>query len=352
VKLTLQVIAPETAHGYFGALRSYLEQLNSSDAVLRAGFAYVTLGGVQSLLSHLRSVPCWDLLAKEFVVGIHHAITEPSALDALRSIQNTQIRIYLPGRTLTAHSIGDIPTFHPKFLTVTNKRADKLNFLVAGSANLTSFAVGYQPRNYELGVSLSAVAEESVGDGSTFRQWWMPLWKSARLLDDNLLSKYAEIRRLSLEKNPLLQLASEVPPSIATARHFFIEAGAASGPPGQRHQIEFSEALARFFGPTKQHRVDLTLFASGNSWRGRPLSFKKTTYGVPIWRLGMPTQASGGEPIAERAVKFTRTSRASEFEIEVADCGDAQFRRWIKAANSTGHLGATRGGRSRRFGFY
>ena len=66
----------------------------------------------------------------------------------------------------------------------------------------------------------------------------------------------------------------------------------------------------------------------------------------------MPTQNSGGEPIAERAIRFSRTDDPNAFEFEITDRQSRTFTGWENAANTHGHLGATHGQRSQRYGFY
>jgi hypothetical protein len=68
--------------------------------------------------------------------------------------------------------------------------------------------------------------------------------------------------------------------------------------------------------------------------------------------LGMPTQATGGEPVAHRAIQFRRTDQAAAFHFEVADVGSAAYNGWVRQSNLRGHLGATHGSGSRRYGFY
>ena len=73
---------------------------------------------------------------------------------------------------------------------------------------------------------------------------------------------------------------------------------------------------------------------------------------MEIWRLGMPTQTMGGEPIAERAILFAKTGKRNEFTCDVADVGSAPFQAWVSSANLNGHLGTTHGQRPRLYGFF
>jgi hypothetical protein len=338
-------------HNLLDPLAEAISSVPAADGVVRAGFAYATLGGVQRLLSCAGTSPNWEKVSKEMLIGVHHAITEPAALEALRVVPGAEVRVYLPGGKLKRTAFDARPLFHPKTLAVSGG-GKGLRLLHAGSSNLTASAMGERPRNHELSVGVLAKSGVSLDPDGVFQKWWAALWDESRLVDRVLIRRYAKLRRDVLEKNPILLAAAEVPASIAEARYFFAEVGAGSGPPDSRHQIEFPESLVEFFGAAMRGRRDLTLRSGGVSWDKRPLSYKTTTYNVEIWRLGMPTQTAGGPPIAERAIRFERTDDSEVFEFAVVDVDDDEFRRWEGAANLDGHLGATHGQRSRKYGFY
>lgn len=348
--LQIEAIVPQKTHGYFNGFRQVLADAGTDNVVVKAAYAYATLGGVQSFLDSVSTVAQWSQVPKQFIVGVHHAITEPAALEQLMGIAKADVKIFIPNKRISRKSFIANPTFHPKVLGVTSLKGDRLHYLIGGSANLTGFAIGAVPRNYELGIAVSA-KQHHLDPKRIFAKWWKPLWDYARPLNSNLLSSYASLREQEFNANPILQMQTEVPSTIANAKFFFIEVGAGSGPVGARHQVEFSEPLVRFFGPPKRHRLDLTLISNGSTWRGRPLSYKKTTFDVEIWRLGMPTQTSGGVPVAERAIGFWRTNSKLRFEFEVVDIGSKQFKQWLSNANAQGHLGATHSERHRRYGF-
>ena len=350
MRIQIATVTPAASHDYFARFAAALQTSDAAAAVVRAGFAYATIGGVESLMEKVESVSHWTQMSKQFLIGVHHGITEPAALDRLRRIPRAELRLVIPTRALSVASLTARPLFHPKVLAIDDRATSTTRFLQAGSANLTSFAVGAQPANYEIGLSIYSKGP-SLDQRRVFQQWWGQAWGQARRADVRLIEQYAAVRHLAFEGNPILRMSSEVPDSIETAEHLFIEVGAASGPPGQRHQIEFPESLVRFFGKPKLARRDIALRSGTHVWDQRPLSHKRTTYGVDIWRLGMPTQTSGGEPIAERVIKFRRLA-PHEFEFEIADNGSRKVTRWAKLANAVGHVGATHGLRGRRYGFY
>lgn len=325
---------------------------NARDGRLLSGFAYATLGGVRDFVSHLEGRPPWKPISKQFVIGIHNGITEPAALELLRTLNRSEVRVFIPNGTLNRQALVATPLFHPKVFAVTSVKTGKVTFLQAGSANLTSSALANVPRNYEFSIGLSADGSSSIDSHSSFGKWWSRLWIHSRVVNKSLIERYADLRLKVLEQNPILRHAAGPPSEIQTAKHFFVEVGAGSGPPGFRHQVEFPESLAAFFGEPERHKRTLRLSRKGVLWHDRPLSYKVTTFDVEIWRLGMPTQNSGGDPIAERAIRFTRTVDPDAFEFEIADTDSSKYAGWENSANLFGHLGATQGLRARNYGFY
>lgn len=350
MRFELSCITPGASHqllrGVAEALASFAEPL-----LLRAGFAFVTLAGVERFIEEVGSIHSWSATQKRFVVGLHDGITEPSALERLRKLKAAQVRIFIPGGQLRAVALIGRPLFHPKVIAISALNAPKLLFLQAGSANMTKAAMGAEPSNYEFAISLSRSHEVSI-DKQAFEQWWSAIWSASRPLDRAILESYAELRRSLLTHNPVLRFTSEAPAGIASANFFFCEVGAASGPPNQRHQIEFPGSLASFFGKLRRTRRDLRLQRGKTIWDDRPLSYKKTTYGVEIWRLGMPTQTTGGIPIAERAIGFWRKKKPNDFRFDVVDTNSSAFTDWVRQANLDGHLGSTHGARPRQYGFF
>lgn len=344
-------VSPGSPHELFDSFDQALGA-SSNDARFLAGFAYATLEGVHRFISHAEITNAWGPISKRFVIGIHHGITEPSALDFLRGVNKSEVRIFIPGGKLTTQALVATPVFHPKVFALTSSNTKVVRFLQVGSANLTSAAISDLPKNYEVAIALRAGGQASLGATLKFTNWWSKIWTESRAVDKNLIARYADVRLKVLDQNPILRHAAGVPSNIQGAQYLFLEVGAASGPPGLRHQVEFPESLAAFFGKPVPYRRDLTLSKAGTTWPARPLSHKVTTYGVDIWRLGMPTQNSGGEPIAQRAILFKRTNDAKTFEFDVADTQSKAFTEWKNAANTLGHLGATQGQRPRVYGFY
>lgn|GEM_PF-5748981 len=343
-------VAPERRNVAFDRLRAAFG--NGNAGLLLVGVAYATRDGVDALLRALRPANAWPSIQKRILIGIHQGITEPAALELLLSTPKSDVRAYVPGNTLNVGVFSRAPTFHPKFLALTDSTVGNIVFIQVGSANLSAGAVGPRPKNFELSIAVEKNSVLSPQSKQDFAAWWSRLWASSKRVDDKFITAYAKLRLQLLERNPIIRQIAGAPIGIQTARNFFVEVGAGSGPPGLRHQVEFPRALAAFFGKPLRGKRQLTLASHGASWPKRPLSYKKTTYNVEIWRLGMPTQVGGGVPIAERAIMFRRSDEPDKFEFEVADVGDNDFSKWNQEANLRGHIGATHGSRPRLYGFY
>jgi len=329
-----------------------LGALEPRTSVVRAGFAYATLGGVQQFCTRVNSGPAWESIEKQFVIGLHQAITEPSALVALANLSHSTVKVFNPRNRLTFATFRDSPVFHPKVVALCTGNADSLRFIHSGSANLTSAALASPSSNIEFGLAIASTGTEHLDRDERFNTWWTSLWTQSRAIDENFIKKYAALRAVVLNDNPILRHAIDPPEDLDDSEYFFLEVGAASGPPEKRHQVEFPETLAKFFGPVYRGSRRINLTNGRHVWADRPLSFKTTTYGVEIWRLGMPTQTTGGEPIAERAIRFAKTNDTDTFAFKIVDTDSVAFRRWSSRANAVGHIGATKAQRSRVYGFY
>ena len=339
-----------TSPGRHTRIASFLGSLitQNGPSRIRAGFAYATDSGVSALLAEIHQSPSWRGLTKQFIIGISQGISEPNAIRKLSGLNNSETRIYIPTRRLERSSLYSTPLFHPKFVCFDGTSPNSTLFVSSG--NLTGAAVGPMVRNFELSVSIELERSQEGILQNEFEPWWNGIWQAARPVTNAVLARYAELREETFVANPDTLALLDPPPGIDAFKHLWIEVGAASGI--ERHQVEFTEALAVYFGPVMQHRVNLTLRKGADAWNDRPFSHKRTTFGVDIWRLGTPTLTMGGEAIQNRAIRFTRTTRPLDFEFEVADLGSPAIRAWEQAANLYGHMGRTRGSHPRRYGIY
>ena len=321
------------------------EYLKADEIVsITGGFAYATLSGVSRLIDALDSQGMKSI-PKDVVVGIHQGITEPRAIRVLSDLPNTQVRVFANSKKPTMKTLFENPIYHPKFVSAIDKKGRAV--WIVGSANLTNAALGANGSNFELAVISSISKRENDRISLDIASWRKLQEGNLRKPNDTFLDAYSEARISALKANPSLVPLAEWSGDIAQAKWLFLEVGAGSGM--DRHQVEFTEGLAQFFGKPKTSRIDLRLGEGNALWSGRPLTPKVTTFGVTIYRLGMPTVKSGGEPIAHRVIRFERTDEVDRFRFNVTDSNSASHSDWMSDASLYGHLGLTSGGR--QFGY-
>lgn len=340
-------IRPNAAPHYF-PLFSTAVSVADPPPQLRGAFAFLTRSGIGTLLSHVSNATNWPRIRKRFLVGISQGITEPEGLRRCVAIPNAECRIYVPRRRLDRDALYAVPLFHPKVLCLDAPDGQHNAFVLATSANLTGSAVGNRPRNYEFGIGLTTDTSTHASFVATFDPWWRDMWSDALPVTEARLQQYATLREQSFRRNPDALRLAERPTWIRNAAQLWIEVGMASGI--ERHQVEFNETLAAFFArPVRRKRV-VTLRSQARSWNDRPLSHKQTTFGVDIWRLGMPTVKKGGVPIQSRVILFSRTNTPLIFDFEVANAGSQRVADWQHESNLRGHIGKTQGANSRTYG--
>jgi hypothetical protein len=142
-------------------------------------------------------------------------------------------------------------------------------------------------------------------------------------------------------------------PGIRTAKVLWMEAGAMSGPPQHRHQIEFPNEIAEFFDEAARENEVIYMRLPGDDPVWRPLTYRGTDYGqwTDIWRLGLLTPRMGGPPYAERVIRIdkVRESRNMVYELRVADLGSKDAVDWQRRSRYTGSTGGPAG---RNFGIW
>jgi len=311
----------------------------------RFAFAYVTSSGLQVLLRQLARFDTWEATRKKWLVGVHHGITEPRALEQLRSSERSHVRLYAGGSTLNLRSLVSGDRLHAKVACFDAGTQHQPTLLVAGSANLTGAALSPHAENYEAG--LAYLPGDDLVVTRAFDLWWHEVWTDALEVTDSAIDKYAALRRQFLDRNPdaIYDLEPSSALDVRTAKVLWIAAGAMSG--GSRNQVEFNEQLATFFTPDLDDQVLLRVLCGRVVWNNRPLTPKTTTFGVKIWRLSLPTSAHGAPSYPGRVLRFTRTGSPDQtmFRLDVADEQSRKHQQWIREAHRVGLVAATSGNR-------
>lgn len=133
----------------------------------------------------------------------------------------------------------------------------------------------------------------------------------------------------------------------------WIEAGEMSG--GSRNQVEFDQDLASFFTsnlPAVGSRNDLMIDA-GKNWLECSFAAKKTSFGVLIYRLSLPTVARGGWDYQGQVLRFTRGGPPGTryFRVDVVAHGSPEHLGWRASSDANGTLGRSAGPEGREFGY-
>lgn len=324
-----------------------------TEPVVRFGFAYVSSSGLDTLLSEVSDVPNWRDSRKEWIVGLHHGITEPNALERICALPNCSVKVFTGANDLSMTGLAIGQLFHAKLIWLTSGSILRRRpiCLLASSANMTGAALGGEARNYEAGVALFGATVPST-QLVALEKWWNEAKNASLKATDAVLDHYARLRSKFLQRNPD-SLAGVDPPSLAqlqSSKTLWIEAGAMSG--GSRNQVEFNRELAAFFGRVTHGTRLLRIKAKGMEWDDRPLAHKVTTFGVHIWRLSLPTVSAGGFEYPGTVIRIDKAiDRVGEyFEVSVAEPSDSGPARWRATAHRHGYVGLTSGHRS--FGFF
>ena len=308
------------------------------------------MSGLEVLLNELDNIWQWDTTQKRWILGLHHGITEPTAIARIRSLSRSEVRLFVGGNRLTEKCLNVGPHFHAKVLCITRGRKPLPTCFLASSANLTGAALGTNARNYEAGIALSGRTIEQTRL-TEFDQWWRSAWQASIEVSDDVIDRYAKFRDLFLRRNPDT-LNDLDPPSLenlTAATTLWIESGAMSG--GSRNQVEFNRELAGFFGQVSEQSRRIRIFAKGQMWDDRPISPKTTSFGVAIWRLGLPTEAKGGFEYPGKVLRFRRRRDQNGLflELDVAELNSSRYVRWRGKAQREGYVGLSSG--KRAFGF-
>jgi hypothetical protein len=315
-------------------------------ANLHAAFAFVSVAGVDAFHSHFSGLIKSALHEKFIYAGIGRGLTEPEALRQIAAWPNTKLYIYVAGGKISKSFILHGNLFHPKLIYV-DEGMNGRGVFYSGSHNLTAAAFGQSARNVEGGAVVQLSPAQNMQFGTSVAVFLESIRKQSEICTDALVDKYADVRLPLLKSNaiPLEDLDDESD-LISSAAYMFIEVGKASGM--DRHQVEFNEFISRFFNKPSKKRIDLRL---GKWTKKRPLTPKKTTFGVTIYRLGMPTIRMGAPKIQDRGIRFERTDDPLRFNYEVADINGTLWNKWLARANKNGQVGKTSRGRRYGFGF-
>jgi len=135
--------------------------------------AYATSSGIPVLTG---AIGC-NIEVSRWVIGIDDAVSQPSAIEHLRDMLGSEVRLASSGPRLR---------FHPKIYQLWSSNRPEMCVSYVGSGNFTSNGLA---RNVEAGVVLSA---ESIEEAGILRSQWQTMWNHGHPLNQAGLDVYKQ----------------------------------------------------------------------------------------------------------------------------------------------------------------
>jgi HKD family nuclease len=349
MKIRLELGTPTSPPRIVDFLSQSLAEAN--DLRVRLGFAFVSLPGVNLLLNSLKRNRQWRDAHKSWIVGLGQGISDPFAIDLLRRVPNSSVKMFCGGTELKPSSLAG-SAFHAKTIIVDDVSRRNASGLWIGSANLTKKAL-VENCNFEACMCLLpgqlSLAETSLRQLDV---WWENAEQYSVNATDLALQTYRDLRRLFSRDAVAVGIEKAEVLDIEEAAGLWFDAGSMSG--GSRNQAEFSAEMASFFGPTThEDRVVKIWYDTphGRLDKDCGLRFRHDRSRAPIWRLGLPTEYEQGPFYPEQIICLMRRPDSdNEYFLEVAPKESTPHHQWRLLSN--GHISSTSGKREREFGFF
>lgn len=320
---------------------------------LDVAVAYVTTGGAFDLLTRLSGTlgDVWATIPKRWITSFDYCRTEPMALDTLRSVPNSSIRIH-DGKFCIEHGGAPKVPFHPKmFLVRTNQR----DYALAGSGNMSRSGLS---RGVEaglvVGVNRVPPAEPSAAAAiQAMRTWFSTTWGSATPLTAALLTSYSKL----FEHKDNLKAPAPTEDDVASTdtgrgalstrdlqrlrvcRHFWIDAGNVTknrGPNLPGNQLMMKRLSRVFFGfdgtavSENTHIGDVDISFNG----GQSGPFSLTYSDNKMDKLVLPIPGAGGPQAYDNEYLLFRRAKPGAFELTLGT--RALKAQWLKRSGAIG----------------
>lgn len=314
---------------------------------LRVAVAYATVSGVRSLLSAFDGQ---SLQKSRWVIGLDDAVTQPGAIEFLRTLKNGEVRL------ASFEAVGR--RFHPKLYAFSKIDDANAVTVMIGSANLTASAF--------LGNSEAVAFLNSKGGQTTadFETIWNQLWMQGRAITDLDFQSYAEkYERTSRLKEKYKKLVTKTPPKGASqevlasdeaeidpsiARICWIECGNVTA---MGRELELKAEQGIFFGLSpaggKSKNIDVEVSD------GSIIALRMKYQGNHMWRLQMNNQVpevkAGLRPIksdgkldrSPYVAVFDRVPGKKVTKLRFIDKSSAEFVALRQRTLKSGTLGKT-----------
>jgi len=342
-------IAQPTSRSTLDALQSILQK--GGVERLDVAVAYITTGGAFDLLKRMSENlgGAWAGVPKRWITSFDYCRTEPLALETIRSLPNSSIRIYDAAFCIEHGGAPKIP-FHPKaFLICSNQR----DYVLAGSGNMSRSGLS---RGVEAGFVVSvnrAPPSEPTATAAieAMRAWFTTTWGNATPLTKPLLESY---RQLFDDKDNLKSPApteddvastDSGPTALSTkdlqklrmCSHLWIDAGNVTknrGPNLPGNQLMMKRLSRAFFGfggtalPENTHIGDIEISFNG----GQSAPFSLTYSDNKMDKLVLPIPGASGPPTYDNKYLLFRRIKPNAFELSVGT--KALKAQWFKQSDA------------------
>jgi HKD family nuclease len=342
-------IAQPTSRTTLDALQGILQ--NGGVEQLDVAVAYVTASGAYDFLRTVSATlgGAWAGIPKRWITSFDYCRTEPVALEGLRSVPNSSIRIHDASFCLKHEGAPKVP-FHPKaFLIRTNQR----DYALAGSGNMSRSGLS---RGVEaglvVGVNRVVPAEPTAAAAiEAMSNWFSATWTGATPLSPALLARYNQL----FERKDNLKAPAPTEDDVASTdaghgglstkdlqrlrvcRHLWIEAGNITknrGPNLPGNQLMMKRLSRVFFGfdsvavPENTHIGDVEVSFNG----GQGDQFSLTYSDNKMDKLVLPIPSAAGPPAYDNEDLLFRRTKPGVFELTL---GTRALRaQWLKRSSA------------------
>lgn len=167
-----------------------------SIATIDVAAAYITSGGAHDLIQRInQSLGTGSTnVAKRWITSFDYCRTEPVALEALKSLPNSSVRIYDSAFCLEHRGVPRIP-FHPKTFMF---RSGNVEWVLAGSGNISRSGLS---RGIEAGLAVgidrlrNGENHTALASIDALNSWFEDAWNVAKPLTNSLLEQYRTLYR-------------------------------------------------------------------------------------------------------------------------------------------------------------
>ncbi|WP_143071535.1 hypothetical protein [Tranquillimonas rosea] len=300
-------------------------------------------------------------MACRWLTSFDYCRTEPIALEAIRSLPNSSVRIFDAEFCLSRECTPRVP-FHPKAFFVRNSDYE---YLLAGSGNISRSGLA---RGYEAGLSVGIDLKATPKKSSAFRsmqqsrKWFDAAWGGALPLSDKILSRYTSIfESVDRQKSPAItedDIASDHPTNgalrnadlqkLRICRNFWIEAGNITknrGPNLPGNQLMMKRLTRVYFGfPPTVAPENSAIGTVELSFGGGDFDDYSVTYSDnKMDKLVLPIPGADGPASYDQKNLIFRNVAPGRFELSIGS--DADKKGWLRNSKKIDANFAMKGGR-------